>query len=169
VGAAGRRPTRLIRWTRRVALVGAALLAVGSLALQESVQVVSDSMAPTLRAGDRVLLDPWSTGAPSIGDVVVFRVPGSGELAVKRVIGTAGDTIGLEDGRLHRNGRLIEESYVDLETVDSVYFGPVRVPAGSMFLMGDNRGLSVDSRSYGPVEHSRILGRVLARWWPPRP
>lgn len=161
----------MTRCTRATALVAAALLAASSLTLLQSVRVTSDSMVPTLEPGDRLLLDPRSA-RPSVGDLVVFRQPGTDTLAVKRVVGTAGDTIGLEDGRLRRNGRLVDEPYVDrdgVEGAESVHFGPVHVPTGSSFVMGDNRGASVDSRTYGPIEHLRIVGRVIARVWPLRP
>lgn len=144
------------------------MLAVAAVALLSSVRVVSVSMMPTLEPGDRVVVDTLSTRAPSIGDLVVLREPDSGTLVVKRVVGVAGDTIALEDGRLRRNGVLIDEPYVDLGGVDSVYFGPERVPAGTLFVMGDNRGASIDSRSYGPIDDGRVVGRVLLRWWPPR-
>lgn len=144
------------------------MLALVALALLSSVRVISVSMVPTLEPGDRVLIDTLSRRSPSIGDLVVLREPDSGELAVKRVVGVAGDTVAIEDGRLRRNGVLIDEPYVDLEGVDSVYFGPVRVATGTTFVMGDNRGASIDSRSYGPIDDGRVLGRVLLRWWPPR-
>jgi signal peptidase I len=84
---------------------------------------------------------------------------------VKRVVALAGDRVGLADGRLVVNGQRQSEDYVDLASVDSVYFGPEVVPAGSVFVLGDDRADSVDSRDYGPVPLDRVLGRVLWRLW----
>lgn len=144
-----------------------AAFVLASLGLTQTFCVASTSMQPTLAPGDRVLLAPHVPDPPAIGDVVVFWEPGTDQLSVKRVIGAAGDTVALEDGRLRRNGRMVEEPYADLGGAGSTYFGPVRVPEGTTFVMGDNRGVSVDSRSYGPVEQIRIVGRVVARVWPP--
>ena len=64
------------------------------------------------------------------------------------------------------DGRPRTEAYVDHSRVDSVYFGPVTVPAGTVFVMGDNRGDSRDSRRYGPVDQDELIGRVAFRLWP---
>lgn len=64
------------------------------------------------------------------------------------------------------NGRRRTEPYVDQRAVDSVYFGPVTVPDGTVFVLGDNRGESIDSRSYGPVPLEAVVGRVAWRIWP---
>jgi signal peptidase I len=81
------------------------------------------------------------------------------------VVALAGDRVGLADGRLVVNGHRRPEAYVDLASVDGVYFGPEVVPAGSVFVMGDDRADSVDSRDFGPVALDRVLGRVLWRLW----
>jgi signal peptidase I len=79
-----------------------------------------------------------------------------------------GDTVGLEDGVLVVNGRRPAEPYVaDPDAIDSVYFGPVKVARGSLFVLGDNRGNSDDSRDFGTVPASRVIGRATARVWPP--
>ena len=88
--------------------------------------------------------------------------PDNGQLLVKRVAAVGGDTVGIEDGVLVVNGRPVRESYVNHDSVDSVYFGPVTVPNGSVFVRGDNRSASVDSRSFGAVPLGDIEGRVLA-------
>ena len=97
--------------------------------------------------------------------MIVFTAPGSRSLMVKRVAAVAGDRVGLADGHLVVNGHRVEESYVDLESVDGVYFGPQVVPDDTVFVLGDNRADSVDSRSYGAVPLDDVVGRVMIRLW----
>jgi signal peptidase I len=159
---------------RRALLAGAALiigaLVVIRLAVAEPFRIPSDSMKPTLRSGDHVLVDKlaYDDGMPRRGDLAVFEAPGTGEIMLKRVVAVGGDTVGLEDGVLVVNGRPQREAYVeDPDAVDSVYFGPVRVAPGSVFVLGDNRGNSDDSREFGAVPADRIIGEAVARVWPP--
>jgi signal peptidase I len=135
----------------------------------EPMGVPSGSMAPTLRPGDSVLVNKlaYRTGDPRRRDLVVLHRPRSGELMLKRIVALGGDQVGIEDGVLHVNGHAVREPFLDHRLVDSVYFGPVRVPAGDVFVMGDQRSNSVDSRTFGPVPRNRILGRVDLRIWPP--
>jgi signal peptidase I len=145
------------------------LLALGLRAyVAEPFAIPSESMAPTLRPGDHVLVEKLSYrfGSPRRGDLVVFRAPDGGSLAVKRIVGLAGDRVAIEDGVLAVNGRLQKESYVDQSQVDSVYFGPVVVPRGDVFVLGDNRADSHDSRDYGAVPRRSLIGRVLVTLWP---
>jgi signal peptidase I len=134
----------------------------------EPFAIPSESMAPTLQPGDHVLVEKLSYrfGSPRRGDLVVFRAPDGGSLAVKRIVGLAGDRVAIEDGVLAVNGKLEHEPYVDQATIDSVYFGPVVVPRGDVFVMGDNRADSHDSRDYGAVPQGSLVGRVLVRLWP---
>ena len=151
------------------ALVGGVvlLLLIGTF-VAEPVAGPTGSMSPTLRAGDHVVVDKlaYRFGEPRRRDLVVFR-SASGELLLKRVVGVGGDRVGVEDGVLHVNGRAVREPFVNRRLVDSVYFGPVRVPHGAVFVMGDRRSNSVDSRTFGPVPRSRVVGRVDVRVWPP--
>jgi signal peptidase I len=96
----------------------------------------------------------------------VTNDPRTGELIVKRVVATAGDSVGIENGLLIVNGRTVAENYVDNHDMDGFYFGPDTVPPGQVFLLGDNRAESVDSRAFGPVAVGSIEGRVLMRIWP---
>jgi signal peptidase I len=128
-------------------------------------------MEPALGDGDHVLVDKLTSRAraPHVGDVVVFEPPDGGPLAVKRVVAVAGSEVGLEDGVLVVDGEARVEGSVDYERVDGVWFGPVVVPEGTVFVLGDNRGESVDSRAYGPVPVGNVVGRVVVRLWPPGP
>jgi signal peptidase I len=160
------------RWPKGGLLAVAGLLIVIAWPVRafvaEPFAIPSESMAPTLRPGDHVLVDKLSyrLGDPTRGDLVVFRAPGDGAIAVKRIVGLAGDRVGIADGVLAVNGHLQRESFVDYPHMDSVYFGPVVVPAGDVFVLGDNRADSRDSRDYGAVPRRSLIGRVLTTLWP---
>jgi signal peptidase I len=156
---------------RRVLVAGLSVLAAALLlavrgVVAEPFAIRSASMSPTLSAGDSVLVDKLAR-APSRGALVAFRRPGSGEILLKRVVALAGDRVGLEDGVLVVNGRRVREGYADPDAIDSVYFGPVTVPAARVFVLGDNRANSQDSRDFGAVPTKNIMGRAIARVWPP--
>jgi signal peptidase I len=147
-----------------------AVLLVVRFAVAEPFSIPSDSMAPTLARGDHVVVDKLAyrgDATPRNGDVVVFRTPRTDEIALKRVVAQPGDTVGIEDGVLVVNGERRAEPYADADAIDSVYFGPVRVPRDAVFVLGDNRADSVDSRSHGPVPTGDVIGRARARIWPP--
>jgi signal peptidase I len=128
-------------------------------------------MAPTLLAGQHVLAEKVSRhgGDWQRGDVVALRRTPQSDLLVKRIVGLAGDRVALQDGRLVVNGDRVDEPWTDESAVDSVYFGPVTVPAGSLFVLGDDRANSRDSRAFGPVPASAVLSRVDAVIWPMPP
>jgi signal peptidase I len=144
-----------------------ALLLAVKVFVAEPFRIPSESMEPTLRPGDQALVDKLGGRSPRFGELIAFRAPRTGEILLKRVVGVAGDTVGLEDGVLVVDGRPIHEPYADPKAIDSVYFGPVRVRAGTVFVMGDNRANSEDSRDFGAVPTDRIIGRAVARVWPP--
>jgi signal peptidase I len=133
----------------------------------EPFRIPSESMAPTLEPGDQALVTKLG-GAPARGDLVAFHAPRTGEVMLKRVVAAGGDSVGIEDGVLVVNGRKQREAYVaDPDAIDSVYFGPVTVAKGSLFMLGDNRANSEDSREFGAVPADRVIGRATARVWPP--
>jgi signal peptidase I len=149
-------------------LIAGALLFV-RLVVAEPFRIVSASMVPTLEEGDSVLVDKLAYGddGPRRGELIVFEAPRTGDVTLKRVVGVGGDRVAIEDGLLVVNGRRPDEPYTDPDAIDSVYFGPVRVPAGSVFVLGDNRRDSADSRRFGAVPVDDVIGRVRARIWPP--
>lgn len=155
------------RRSTRTAWLVLALVVLGAGGLLafvvEPLRVTSGSMRPTVGAGDHVVIDKvtWRWRSPAVGDVVVFRDPGTGQLSVKRIVALAGRSVGLEDGALQIDGAVQDEPGIDLAGVDSVYFGPVTVPDGSVFVMGDNRGESIDSRAFGPIPVTALIGRVV--------
>jgi signal peptidase I len=125
-------------------------------------------MAPTYSEGDEVLVEKLSRGArdPERGAVVVFRRPDSDELMIKRVVALGDQTVAIRDGVLTVDGQHPTEPYVD-RIVAGSYFGPVQVPAGAVFVLGDKRLGSVDSRTFGAVPIDAVIGRVVLRIWPP--
>jgi signal peptidase I len=162
------------RTAHRRAAVGRGALAIALAALlvafvAEPFGVPTASMAPTVRPGDHVIVDKlaYRFGDPRRGDLIVFHAPGSGELMLKRVVALGGDRVAIEDGVVKIDWRAVREPFVDRRLVDSVYFGPVRVSAGAVFVMGDRRSDSLDSRTFGAVPRGRIVGRVDLRIWPP--
>lgn len=130
----------------------------------EVFHIPSESMSPTLQAGDSVLALKFAYRLedPEHGDLALFEGPG-GEISIKRVVGVPGDEVSVYDGMLRVNGEPQREPYVDYELTDSTFFGPERVPAGHVFVMGDNRSNSLDSRTSGPVPEEDLLGRVILR------
>jgi signal peptidase I len=137
--------------------------------LIEPVRVRSDSMEPTLRDGSVLLIDKvaFHTRAPHRGELIVGHDPRTGESIVKRVVAVAGDSVGIENGLLVVNGTTVFEKYIDNDNMEGFYFGPDLVPKGDVFLLGDNRDISVDSRAFGPVAVDDLDGRVLATIWSP--
>jgi signal peptidase I len=172
--AAASAPRERVRSRRRPSgvTIGVALIALLLLVrifVAEPFKIPSESMEPTLVPGDQTLVSKlaYRDASPKRGDLVAFHAPRTGEVLLKRVVAVAGDSVGIEDGLLVVNGRQIREAYADPKAIDSVYFGPVRVPAGRMFVLGDNRANSEDSREFGAVSTQRVIGRAVARVWPP--
>ncbi len=169
-GVDAERRTPPVRLRPIVITLGVVVLVMVSLRfVAEPMRVSSDSMSPAFSTGDEVLVQKLGAHArePSVGDVVVVRSPASGDLVIKRVAALGGQTVAIADGVLEVDGTAVPESYVDHAEVDGTFFGPVRVPAGTVFVLGDQRLGSVDSRSFGPVPVGSIVGRVLFRVWPP--
>ncbi len=157
--------------------------------------IPSPSMEPQLEAGDRVLVSRMAYRLHDVhrGDIVVFpspavvpddegfaervvhdvleaiavREPGEEEL-IKRVVGLPGETISAADGHVVIDGRVVLEPYL-ADGVRTEDFGPIEIPAGHVFVLGDNRGNSHDSRftDIGPIDVDTIVGRAIARIWPP--
>jgi len=144
-------------------------------------RIPSPSMEDTLLVGDRVLVDriSWRFSEPKRGDIVVFHPPAGGTVLIKRIIGLPGETVSLSGGSVYINGQKLDEPYVRTvngkpEPSDPFSNGlpwslqqPYKVPAGSYFLMGDNRTHSGDSREIGPIARGQFVGRAFARYWPP--
>jgi signal peptidase I len=183
--ATPKKPTSktVIEW---VVLIASALIIalLVKAFLFQAFYIPSDSMVPTLKTNDRVIVNKLSYHLHSVhrGDIVVFTTPKGADGKpidptikdlVKRVIGLPGETVSEKDGHVLINGKAINESYLPAGTVsDCTQFvancfpsGPL--PANHYWVMGDNRAGSRDSRSFGAITKSEIVGRVFLRIWPP--
>ncbi len=126
------------------------------------------SMAPRIASGEFVLINTISyrLHAPQRGDIVAFRHDSPApEVFIKRIIGLPGDKIAIDRGRVMVNGSVLPEPYVRF--ADNRSFSEVTVPAGSLYVLGDNRVDSNDSRFWGFVGQDQVLGRAVAGIWPP--
>jgi signal peptidase I len=145
------------------------VLFLGINAVSSRIRVESISMQPTLYAGNFVLVNrlAYRIGKPSRGDIIIFRYPPDPTQVpyIKRVIGLPGDTIHITDGKVYINGDLLVEPYLVTTTNRG---GDWTVPANSLFVMGDNRNNSSDSRSWGFVPLQNVIGKAEVVYWPPQ-
>jgi len=173
-----------------VALVVAVLI---KTFLVQAFFIPSGSMNDTLLEGDRVMVNKlaYRFGGPARGDVIVFDSPmeadGDGETIfgavvrhvaeslglsspdsalIKRIIALGGETIEVRQNRVYIDGQPIDEPYLK-EGSSMPDYGPFTVPEDRVFVMGDNRSSSSDSRVFGPIEESEIVGKAFVRVWPP--
>jgi signal peptidase I len=132
-------------------------------------QVSGLSMEPHIRSGEYVVINTFAyrISAPRRGDIVAFRHEGDARaIFIKRVIGVPGDRVAIERGEVYLDGRKLEEPYV--VHGDDRTFAPTTVPDGGVYVLGDNRAESEDSRFFGPVKDGLLVGRAVAAIWPPR-
>lgn len=126
------------------------------------------SMLPTLEEGDRVLINrlSYSFRDPEAGDIVVFQSPlDPDEDLVKRIVAVGGDRVAISDGTLYVNGEAQDEPYL----LDQAFGGQMAertVPPGRVFVLGDNRNNSGDSRLFGPVDEDSLIGSAFLVYWP---
>jgi signal peptidase I len=140
----------------------------------QTYQIHQQSMVPTLRPREHLLVDKLTPRFDdySRGDVVVFRPPDAGDDEtpfIKRVIGVAGETVQIRDGGVAVNGIPLAETYVATDGPTEPICGRQDtwvVPAGELFLLGDHRSASDDSRCFGTVGVDRVIGRAWLRFWP---
>jgi signal peptidase I len=139
----------------------------------ESYYIPSGSMIPTLPIGDRVLVNKlaYDFHPVHIGDIIVFRTPPDDRSnpaiknLVKRVVGLPGDTVWSANGKLYVNGKPLAEPYLPPGTI-TTGVPKTKIPPGHLWVMGDNRQNSEDSRYFGPISEKLIVGRVFVRYWP---
>jgi signal peptidase I len=175
-----KKPRRLRRAVTETAVVIlVALLLAGLLRafVFGTFWIPSASMTPTLGVYDRILVQKafFSPGDVREGDIVVFGhpprddCPGPGGDLVKRVIALPGQAIYSAGGSIYVNGRRLAEPYLPADDPLGPPIAsrqhPYRVPAGEFYVLGDNRADSCDSRFWGPVEGSSIVGKVVLLWW----
>ncbi|HEX4433936.1 MAG TPA: signal peptidase I, partial [Acidimicrobiales bacterium] len=177
-----------MRWL--VELVGVVVVAIVVAVLLRTFVVAtysipSGSMEPTLQIGDRIVVNKLSYHVHGVdrGNIVVFTTPPNENCAgppvsdlVKRVIGLPGEIVSLKDGRVFIDGHLLPEPFLPPDLRNDSDPGPssnayslhkpYRVPPGEVYVMGDNRPESCDSRYWGPIHESTIVGKVDLRIWP---
>ena len=139
--------------------------------LFQAFYIPSESMLPTLKVHDRVLVNKVSYKLHPVHrtDIVVFKAPKGSDPGiddlVKRVIGLPGEAVSGRGGHIFINGKPLKETYLPTGTFTSD-FAPVKIPANAYWVMGDNRGNSKDSRVFGVIKKNEIVGRVFVRIWP---
>jgi len=132
--------------------------------------VSGQSMYPTLHNGDHMIMS--KLGGINRFDVVILKAPDEDKEYIKRVIGMPGDTIEIKEGKLYINGQVVEQPFINKEILvnKTVYIddftlealtGETTVPEGKYFVMGDNRGVSRDSRLIGFIDRSAIEGKAV--------
>lgn len=135
--------------------------------LAQATRVYGQSMEPNLHTNMRLVVEKvsYKLRSPERSDIVVLRLHPGDDLLIKRVVGLPGDEVAIHDGQVFINGEALEESYLNQETRGNL--APRVVPPLHVFVMGDNRRASNDSRSFGPVHMDNILGRAWFAYWPP--
>lgn len=179
---------KLVEWTATIA-VAAAVVLVFEAEVAKPFRIPSASMETTLHCArpgpgcdgsfdDRVIADRLSYrfGDPQRGQIVVFTAPPAaakcgkgdgGTTFVKRLIALPGDVVSERDGWVYVNGKRLNEPYVEPQLRDHETWPAVQVPPGQYFFMGDDRSDSCDSRTWGTVPRSSLIGRVVLTYWPP--
>lgn len=158
-----------VRWLREMleTILPAILIAILiNLLLAQPTRVHGLSMEPSLHSEQRLVVEKISyrLHGPRRGDIVVFGVPQSDELLIKRVVGLPGEKVEIHDGMVYINGEPLQEPYLDQETRGR--FGPITVPPLHVFVLGDNRSFSNDSRAFGAVPIADVVGRAWFSYWP---
>jgi signal peptidase I len=183
---AATKSTHRIREAVVVAAVALTIAVVLRLFVVQTFSIPSPSMEPTLNVGDRIMVDKLSDDLHGVrrGDIIVFARPADEHCGgpvvpdlVKRVLALPGETISLSGhGYLRIDGKRLDERWLPTSKQGTTYPGPpgtpynlaqpYTVPAGDYFVMGDNRKDSCDSRYWGPIAGSLIVGKVDLRIWP---
>ncbi len=164
----------LLSWITSFA-ISLVILALFLVFVGKPFTVSGQSMYPTLHDSDRMFMS--KLGDIHRFDVVVLQAPDQDKEYIKRVIGMPGDTIEVKDGKLYINEQVVDQPFINTELLmnKTVYIddftlreltGELKVPEGKYFVMGDNRGVSKDSRMIGFIERSAIEGKAVFTIWP---
>ena len=134
--------------------------------------VKESSMEPTLYENHYLIVNKlaYKTGEPERGDIIVFESEletedGDKKLLIKRIVGLPGETVTVADGEVYIDGQLLEEDYLK----DGITPGEItdcQVPDGQLFVMGDNRVVSIDSRELGCIDEDTVMGKAVLRLFP---
>lgn len=165
-------------WAGTVDILQVVVLAFGMyLIMQEFLirphQVYGESMLPNLHDREQIFTDRLSylLGKLKRGDVVVFKSPRSPDDYIKRIVGMPGDVVTIQENKVYVNGKLLMEDYLpqDLPTPPGSFATEgeaIKLEGDQYFVLGDNRGNSSDSRSWGPIKNDKIVGRAWIVYLP---
>ncbi|HIE38869.1 MAG TPA: signal peptidase I [Anaerolineales bacterium] len=165
--SAGRFLLRVLREVVGTVLPAVLIALLINLFLAQATVVQGQSMEPSLHNDERVIVEKVTyrlIRGPRRGDVVIIEVAGQPEPLIKRVVGLPGETVAVQGGQVFINGQPLEEEWAVQEGGPD--YPPTRVPPLHIFVLGDNRGHSNDSRSFGPVLVDQVLGRAWLVYWP---
>jgi signal peptidase I len=142
------------------------IVLVVNVFLAQATRVEGQSMDPTLHDRQRIVIEKltYRFRPPRRGEIVVLRRPQPDPL-IKRVVGLPGEMVAIENGRVYIDGQPLDEPY--LNEMTRGVLSPQIVPEGHVFVLGDNRDSSNDSRAFGMVSVEDIVGRAWVRYWPP--
>jgi|MTBAKSStandDraft_1061840.scaffolds.fasta_scaffold21672_1 signal peptidase I len=158
---------RFIREVLETAVPAIMIALLINLFMAQATRVYGQSMEPNLHSDQRLIVEKLSyhMHPPRRGDVIVLKLHhDNSELLIKRVIGLPGEQVEIKAGRVYVNGVALEEPYLNQYTQGQM--APRVVPPLQVFVLGDNRGFSNDSRSFGMVDFSDIVGRAWFSYWP---
>jgi len=161
----------LLRALREVAetVIPAVVIAlIINLFLAQATQVLGQSMEPNLHSTQRVVVEKVTYRffhGPRRGDIVVIDLPGQTEMLIKRVVGLPGESVEVRNGQVYIDGEQLDEPWTVRRGGGN--YGPQTIPPLRVFVMGDNRGASNDSRSFGPVAIEHVVGHAWFSYWPP--
>ena len=164
-------PVKQTSWLRELfetLLPAVAIVLAINLFLAQPRTVHGQSMEPNLHENQRVIVDlvSYHFRMPQRAEIIVLDLPQHNtDPLIKRVIGLPGDTVEIKNGSVYVNGQKLNEPYLDQITAGDML--PQIVPEAHVFVLGDNRGSSNDSRYFGMVPFENILGRAWIRYWPP--
>lgn len=158
----------VIRETIESIAIAVVLAIIIRMFIFEPFYIPSGSMEPTLLVNDRIIVSKVSYyfGEPQRGDVMVFKYPKDpSRNFVKRMVAKPGETVELRDNTLYINGEAVSENYLP-RGVQYEDYGPLEIPQGYYFMLGDNRNNSEDSRYWGTLPEDLITGKSVAIYWP---
>jgi signal peptidase I len=162
-----RRLWRFIRGFLEISVQTALLTFLMIYFVAQATVVHGQSMEPNLHTDQRIIIEKLSYrfDMPDRGDVVVIDIEDFDLPLIKRVVGLPGETIEIKDNHVFINGKLLQEEYLPIMRQQN--YGPFLIPEDHIFVMGDNRNVSNDSRFFGPIHEDQILGRAWVSYWPP--
>ena len=164
----GRGIVRFVRELLETILPALLIALLINVFVGQATRVEGQSMEPNLHSEQRLVVEKLSYRfhGPQRFDIVVLKMPNHGEeLLIKRVIGLPGETVEIRDGHVYVDGNLLAEPFTDQSTHPGRN-SKVTVPPLHIYVMGDNRDRSNDSRSFGPVPIDNLIGRAWLSYWP---